>query len=97
MAVMHMVWVRFNEGVPAERVAGHIAAVLGLAGRIPGILDARGGANFTDRAGGLTHGLLVTLADRASLPAYLNHPEHLRVLGTLTPDVAELRAMDIEV
>jgi hypothetical protein len=97
MAVMHMVWVRFNDGVPAERAAAHIAAVLGLAGRVPGVLDVKGGANFTDRAGGATHGLLVTLPDRTSLSAYLKHPEHLRVLGALTPDVAELRAMDIEV
>jgi hypothetical protein len=96
MAVMHMVWVRFNEGVTDERIARHLAALRGLVGRVPAVLDLKVGASFTDRAGGLTHGILVTLPDRASLPGYLNHPEHLRVLGALQPDVAELRAMDIE-
>jgi hypothetical protein len=97
MAVMHMVWVRFNEGVSAERIAGHMAALRGLVGRVPVLLDLKGGENFTDRAGGPTHGIMAMLPDRASLPVYLDHPEHLRALEALKPDVAELRAMDIEV
>jgi hypothetical protein len=61
------------------------------------VTSRKWGETFTDRAGGLTHCVVVTLPDRASLPAYLQHPEHLAVLGTLKPDLADVRAMDIEV
>ncbi len=97
MAVIHMTWVGFKEGVPAERVARHLAACRALVGRVPAIVELKTGANFTDRAGSLTHAVVVTLRDRASLSSYLSHPEHLAVLAALKPDVAEMRAMDIEV
>lgn len=96
MAVAHMVWMKFGDGVAAERVADHLEALRGLKGRIPGVVDVRVGTNFTDRAGGFTHGLLVMLADRDALHAYLPHPEHVKVAGPLRED-AELMAMDIEV
>jgi len=97
MAVIHMAWIGFREGVPADRIAQHLAACRALVGRVPVILDLKAGASFSDRAGSLTHCVVVTLPDRASLPQYLSHPQHLAVLGALTPDVAEMRAMDIEV
>ena len=97
MPVIHMAWLGFKDGVSAERIAKHLAACRALVGRVPAILELKTGANFTDRAGALTHCVVVTLPDRAALSAYLNHPEHLVVLATLQPDVAEMRAMDIEV
>lgn len=96
MAVEHMVWIRFREGVGAERIAGHLAGLAGLKGKVPGIVDLRVGENFTDRANGCTHGLLVTFEDRAALEAYGPHPEHKKVSGPLRED-AELFVMDIEV
>jgi hypothetical protein len=97
MPVIHMAWIGFKDGVPADRIAQHLAACRALVGRVPVILDLKAGASFSDRAGSLTHCVLVTLPDRVSLPHYLNHPQHLAVLGALKPDVAEMRAMDIEV
>lgn len=97
MPVLHIAWIRFNEGVPAERIEQHMAACRGLVGRVPPVLNLKCGASFSDRAGGLTHCVVVTLPDRDSVPVYLNHPEHLAVLGALRPDAAELRSMDIEV
>lgn len=97
MPVMHIAWVGFRGGVPAARIARHLAALRSLPGRIPVILDLKAGASFSDRAGALTHCVLVTLPDRESLPAYLNHPEHLAVLRKLRPDAAEIRAMDIDI
>ncbi len=97
MPVIHMAWLGFKDGVPAERIAAHLAACRALSGRVPAILELKAGANFTDRAGSLTHCVVVTLPDRAALSAYLNHPEHLAVLAKLQPDVSEMRAMDIDV
>jgi len=97
MPVLHIVWIRFGDGVPEERIERHLGACRGFVGRIPGVLDVTGGASFTARAGGFTHGLVVTLADRDALPRYLDHPEHRSLLEVLRPDVAELHAMDLEV
>lgn len=96
MAVEHMVWIRFHEGVAAGRIAEHLAGLAGLKGKVPGVIDVKVGENFTDRADGCTHGLLVTLEDRAALEAYGPHPEHAKVAGPLKED-ADLLAMDIEV
>ncbi len=97
MPVLHMTWVGFKDGVPADRINHHLAACRDLVGRVPAIVELKTGANFTDRAGPLTHCVVVTLRDRAALSDYLNHPEHLAVLAALQPDVAEMRAMDIDV
>ena len=97
MPVVHMAWIGFKDGVSAERIAQHIAACRALVGHVPVILDLKAGASFSGRAGSLTHCVVVTLRDRASLSDYLNHPQHRAVLSALQADVAEMRAMDIEV
>ena len=53
------------------------------------------GKSYTDRAG-LTHCIIVTLPDRASLPLYLEHPVHVPIAEALVSDIAELRAMDLD-
>ena len=95
MPVDHMVWIKFNDGVSDERIAEHLAGLRSLIDRVPAIRDLRVAANFTDRARGFTHGLIVTVADRDGLQQYLDHPEHVAVAGPLKED-AELMAMDIE-
>ena len=68
-----------------------------LVDRVPALISLECGASFTDRAGGFTHGIIVTLADREALDAYLNHPDHIPVGDALKADLADLRVMDIEV
>ncbi|MCC6581305.1 MAG: Dabb family protein [Phycisphaeraceae bacterium] len=93
--VEHMVWIRFKAGVSDARQEEHLAGLRSLAGKIPGVISVKAGKNFTDRSGGYTHGLLVTLTDRRALETYLPHPEHVKVAGPLKQD-ADLLAMDIE-
>ncbi len=93
--VYHMVWIRFHAGVSDDRRGHHLAGLLSLKGRIEGVRDVVVGENFTDRANGFTHGMLVTLEDRAALEGYGPHPEHVAVAGPLKGD-AELLAMDVE-
>ena len=93
--VEHMVWIRFKAGVSEARQREHLDALRSLEGRVPGISRLAVGENFTDRAQGYTHGLLVTLESREALKTYADHPEHVAVAQPLRED-AELMAMDIE-
>ena len=96
MAVEHMVWIKFKPAVTRERAAEHLSKLMALAEQVPAIESIRAGANFTDRAKGFTHGLVVTLASRQELPRYLDHPRHVEVAAALRADAEELVAMDIE-
>jgi hypothetical protein len=73
-----------------------MAACRGLVGQVPAVIDLECGANYTDRAGGFTHCIIVTLADRDAVLAYLHHPIHIPVADALKADVADLRVMDVE-
>jgi hypothetical protein len=97
MPALHIAWFRFNEGVSPERMEQHMAACRALVGRVPVVLNLQCGASYSNRAGRLTHCIVVTLPNRAALSAYLDHPEHVPVATALKADVAELQVMDIEV
>ena len=95
MAVEHMVWIRFHDDISDERRQAHLDGLRGLARHVPGIERVVVGENFTDRAQGFTHGLLVRLTDRQALATYQDHPAHVAVAAPLKED-ADLMAMDIE-
>lgn len=97
MAFLHIAWFRFKDGVSPERIERHLTACRALVGTVPVVQNLQCGRNTSDRAGGLTHGIVVTLADATSLPKYLEHPAHLPVAQALVGDVAELRVMDLAV
>lgn len=96
MTVKHVAWLKFKDGVPAERIEHHLAACRALVGRVPVVINLECGPNFTDRADGFTHCIIVTLANREAIPEYLNHPEHIPVVDALKEDVADLRVMDVQ-
>jgi hypothetical protein len=95
MPVNHMVWIKFRADVPAERIAQHEAGLRSLKQRVPGVLDVTVGRNFTDRANGCTHGVMVILQDKAALAAYAPHPAHVEVATALRAD-GEIMALDYE-
>lgn len=95
MAIEHMVWIKFNDGVSGQRIADHLSNLASLRDKVPCVVELTVGENFTDRAGGFTHGLYVRVGSRDDLAAYLEHPDHVAAAGPLKAD-AELRAMDIE-
>jgi hypothetical protein len=96
MTAKHIAWFKFKAGVSEERIEHHMAAVRSLAGLVPEVLSIECGASYTDRAGGLTHGIVVSLPDRDALPRYLEHPDHVPIAEALVADVAELRVMDLD-
>lgn len=97
MTAMHIAWLKFKDGVCHECIEHHMAACRALVGRVPAVMNLECGANYTDRAGGFTHGIIVTLPNRDALPLYLNHPEHVPVADALVADLADLHVMDLEV
>jgi hypothetical protein len=71
-------------------------AVRSLAELVPDVSAIECGRSYTDRAAGLTHCIIVTLPDRASLLRYLDHPAHVPIADALVADVAELCVMDLD-
>jgi hypothetical protein len=92
----HIAWFRFKDGVTDDRIDGHMRAVRTLADLVPVVRAIECGRSYTDRAGGLTHCIVVTLPDRESLPSYLEHPAHVPIGEALVNDIAELRVMDLD-
>jgi len=92
----HVAWFRFKDGVSDDRIERHLSAVRSLADVVPEVLSIECGPSYTDRAGGLTHCIIVTLPSRDALPGYLEHPSHVPVAEALVEDIAELRVMDLD-
>jgi hypothetical protein len=97
MPLRHVAWLKFKDGVSAERIESHLDACRSLVGRVPVVQKLECGPNLSDRAEGFTHCIIVSLPDRDALAAYLEHPEHIPVAEALVADVADLRVMDVEV
>lgn len=96
MTAKHIAWFRFKEGVLDDRIQEHLTAIRSLVDLVPEVLVIECGASYTDRAGGLTHCIVVTLPGRDALPRYLEHPSHVPIAEALVADVAELRVMDLD-
>jgi hypothetical protein len=93
----HVAWLKFKDGVDPRRIESHLEACRSLVGRVPAVLNLECGPNLTDRAGGFTHCIIVSLADRDALDSYLEHPAHVPVGEALKADLADLRVMDVQV
>lgn len=96
MIVEHMVWLKFRDDLPPERIERTMNLLRELTDHVPGIVRLYAGKNFTDRARGFTHGLLVTLESREALETYRTHPEHVKVVQILKEDTSDIMAMDFE-
>ncbi len=95
MAVAHSVWIRFRPGITAQTAQQHMDALASLTGIVDCITRLTLGENFTDRANGFTHGMLVELPSRADLITYATHPQHVEIATALKRD-ADVMAMDYE-
>jgi UDP-N-acetylenolpyruvoylglucosamine reductase len=93
MPVNHVVWIKFAAETSAQRITEHMDALRRLKTDVPGINHLSVGANFTNRAHGFTHGLVVELKDKEALAGYAVHPRHVEVATAVRRD-AELWALD---
>jgi hypothetical protein len=95
--IEHIVLFRWTEGTSQAAMDDAMAELRKLKSKIPGIVDLSCGANFSDRARGYTHGLVVRFKDRSALETYGPHPEHQRVVTNfITPIRADVLAFDYE-
>ncbi len=95
--IEHVLLLRWKEDATQEAIATAFAELRKLKDKIPGILDFSCGENFSERAKGFTHGLVLRFADRAALEAYFPHPEHQRVVQKyINPIRAETLVFDFE-
>ena len=87
--IEHMVLFKVRDGTTADSGAAMVSGLKGLKSRVPGIVEASVGTNFSDRSKGFTHGLVVRFQDRAALDQYLPHPAHQEVVQHLIRPIAE--------
>ena len=96
--VEHILLMRWTEEAKPEAIENALSELRGLKGKIAGIVDLSCGANFSERAKGYTHGLVVRFTDRAALEAYFPHSEHQRVVQkVINPIRADTLVLDYEI
>jgi Stress responsive A/B Barrel Domain len=87
--IEHIVLIRWKEEASAEAKDSAMMELRNLKGKIPGIVELTSGINFSERAKGYTHGLVLRFKDRAALNGYIPHPEHQRVVQTFLNPIRE--------
>ncbi len=95
--IVHLVLFKWKEEATSESILATIEALKRLKSKIPNIIDLSCGKNFTNRAQGFQHGLMVKFRDRNDLESYQNHPAHQEVVQNLIkPILADIIALDYE-
>jgi hypothetical protein len=95
--IEHILLLRWAEHASQEAIDTALAELRKLKDKIPGILDVSCGQNFSERAKGYTHGLVLRFTNRAALDGYFPHPEHQRVVQTfISPIRADSLVLDYE-
>ncbi|HSF25452.1 MAG TPA: Dabb family protein [Blastocatellia bacterium] len=95
--VEHILLMRWTDEASQEAIDNALTELRGLKDKIAGIVDMSCGANFSERAKGYTHGMVMRFADRLALEAYFPHPEHQRVVQNfINPIRADTLILDYE-
>lgn len=96
--IEHLVLFRWKPEATVEQIAEVMRGLGGLKDRVPGITSLSTGVDFSGRAHGYTHALVIRFSDRASFDAYGPHPAHRAVVeDTIVPILADVIDFDFEV
>lgn len=96
--IEHIVLFRWTPEAAPEAVAQVMEGLRGLRSQISGIVDLQCGEDFSGRAQGYTHGLVVRFETRAALDAYGPHPAHQHIVQTLIAPIRDsVLAFDFEI
>ena len=79
----HLVLFTIREDASREDASDLVRSLGALKDSVPGVVDLSVGENFSERAGGYTHGLFVRFHTRDDLQGYMDHPEHRAVVTKL--------------
>ncbi len=97
-SIEHVVLFKLKSDVPGVQKEALLLNLLALRDRIPGVLQASAGVNFSARAQGYTHGFVVRFKDRQALETYIVHPAHVAVVEQYVKPVSEaVLALDYEI
>ena len=90
---------QFKDGIDAEKVAHCFAEMMGMVGKIPGLMEMEHGPYDSPEGmnDGFTHGFIMTFDSAESRDAYLPHPEHERVKQIVVPCLERVVVFDFAV
>ncbi|MEX1115146.1 MAG: Dabb family protein [Akkermansiaceae bacterium] len=97
--VRHFGMFQFKSGVTESQIDDCFSEMMGMVGKIPGLLDMEHGL-YESAEGlndGFTHGFIMTFDTAESRDAYLPHPEHERVKEIVVPRLERVVVFDFEV
>jgi hypothetical protein len=95
--IEHLVLLKLKPDASAAEEEQMVKALKSLSKFIPVIRELSCGRNTGDRNQGFTHGLRVRFESAADLEAYIDHPEHKRVVDEcLTPVIDDVIVVDYE-
>jgi hypothetical protein len=96
--VEHIVLFKWTAEATPQQIDTAMTELRALQGQIDGIIHLTCGADFSGRAHGFTHALIVRFRDRAALEAYGPHPAHQSVVqNRINPIRADVLACDYEI
>eukprot|EP01006_Ploeotia_vitrea_P020492 TRINITY_DN52785_c0_g1_i1.p2 TRINITY_DN52785_c0_g1~~TRINITY_DN52785_c0_g1_i1.p2 ORF type:complete len:104 (-),score=3.89 TRINITY_DN52785_c0_g1_i1:945-1256(-) len=102
MVLLHIVHLKFNEGVTDEQIADHFKNDARLKERMPDLVEdwkARPNVTLQTRAEcnqGMQWVVLVWVKDQKALADYLVHPEHVEVTKIQAPMLHSKIVSDVE-
>ena len=95
--IMHLVTFTWRPDVTNDDVLAVIDALSSLPDQIPELLSYSFGPDLGLREGNADFAVAATLEGPETLPAYLDHPEHLRIIREfIAPLIATRQAVQIE-
>jgi hypothetical protein len=94
--VRHYGVFKFKVGIDEEGIARCFSEMMGMVGRIPGLLSMEHGPYESSEGlnDGFTHGFIMTFDGPESRDAYLPHPEHERVKEIVVPCLERVIVFD---
>ncbi len=95
---MHLVTFTWRPDVTNDDVVAVIEGLTSLPAQIPELLSYSFGPDLGLREGNADFAVAAALDSPESLPAYLDHPEHVRILKEfIAPLVASRQAVQIDI
>jgi hypothetical protein len=95
--VVHIVIWSFKPSVTERDQRQLVADIVEMRDHVPMLRSVTAGPNLSPgRAGGFTHGTVVTLDDPAALAAYAEYPWHAQIKARLAAASEALVAIDYE-
>lgn len=97
--IRHFGMFQFRSGVTGREIDGCFSEMMGMVGKIPGLLSMEHGPYESSEGlnDGFTHGFIMSFDSAAHRDAYLPHPEHERVRDIVVPCLERVVVFDFEV